>query len=134
MRLFYNKYPKYQTVSGKLSWSHYVELLLIESDLARSFYEKQAEKENWSFRELKRQKNTMLFERIALSKDKQGVLDMAKEGLVVGKPEDAIKDPYILEFLGLEEPEKYNESDIENKVISNLKYFILELGKDFLFV
>ncbi|MFH1275965.1 MAG: PDDEXK nuclease domain-containing protein [Candidatus Woesearchaeota archaeon] len=118
----------------KLSWTHYCELLKVKENLARSFYEKQSERENWSYRELRRQINSMLFERIALSKDKQGVLDLAKEGQIIEKPADVIKDPYILEFLGLEECEKYNESDIENKVISNLKNFILELGRDFLFV
>lgn len=107
MRLFYLKYPKFQTVSGKLSWSHYTELLGVAEDLARSFYEKQCLKERWSVRELKRQINSLLFERIALSKDKEGVLELSRQGQLVEKPQDAIKDPYILEFLGLEESQKY---------------------------
>jgi predicted nuclease of restriction endonuclease-like (RecB) superfamily len=118
----------------KLSWTHYCELLKVKENLARSFYENQSEKENWSYRELRRQINSLLFERIALSKDKQGVLDLAKEGQIIENPEDAIKDPYVLEFLNLEESHNYSETEVENMVISNLKNFILELGRDFLFV
>ena len=134
MRLFYIKYPKYQTLSGKLSWSHYIELLMISEDLARAFYEKQCEKESWSLRELRRQVNSLLFERIALSKDKAGVLELSKRGQIIEKPEDTIKSPYILEFLGLEESKNYSETELENVIISKLKDFILELGRDFLFV
>ncbi len=134
MRLFYLKYPKFQTVSGKLSWSHYTELLGVAEDLARSFYEKQCLKERWSVRELKRQINSLLFERIALSKDKEGVLKLSRQGQLVEKPQDAIKDPYILEFLGLEESQKYSETEVEERIISKLKDFLLELGRDFLFV
>jgi len=99
MRLLYLKYQKFQTLSGKLSWSHHVELLSVSDDLARPFYEKQCIKENWSVRELNRQINSMLFERIALSKDKKGVLELAKRGQIIEKGEDIIKDPYVLEFL-----------------------------------
>lgn len=134
MRKFYLIFPKSETLSRKLSWSHYVELLKVKEDLARSFYEKQCEKENWSVRELVRQKNSLLFERIALSKDKEGVLEMGKKGQIVEKAEDAIKEPYVLKFLGLEESHKYSETEMEELVISNLKEFILEMGKDFLFV
>ena len=134
MRQLYLNYPKCQTLSGELSWSHYLELLEINNDLTRSFYEKQSIGERWSVRELKRQKNSMLFERLALSKDKGGVLELSRKGQLIQKPEDAIKDPYILEFLGLDERTKYTEMDLEEQVITKLKSFILELGKDFLFV
>ncbi len=134
MRLVYLKYPKFQTLSGKLSWSHYVELLSVSDDLGRSFYEKQCIKENWSVRELKRQTNSMLFERIALSKDKKSVLELARKGQIIEKPRDAIKEPYILEFLNLPENYRYNEKQLEQKIIDNLQMFLLELGKGFAFV
>jgi hypothetical protein len=117
MRLFYQNFPirqtlsdesqKPQTLSSKfepmLSWSHYCELLKVEETLARSFYEQEAIQNNWSVRELKRQINSMLFERLSLSKDTKAVMKMAKKGQIVEKPEDAIKDSYILEFLNLKE-------------------------------
>jgi predicted nuclease of restriction endonuclease-like (RecB) superfamily len=134
MRLLYLKYPKCQTLSGKLSWSHYVELLNVSDDLARSFYEKQCIKENWSVRELKRQINSMLFERVALSKDKKGVLKLAKEGHIIEKEEDVIKDPYVLEFLNIPIDYRYTEKQLEQKLIDNLQMFLLELGKGFAFV
>ncbi len=140
MRLFYLAYQKCQTVSGKsqfepiLSWSHYCELLKTEEPLARSFYEKEASQNNWSVRELKRQINSMLFERLALSKDTRTVMRMAKKGQIIEKPEDAIKDPYILEFLNLKEETSYTESDLEQAVIDKLEYFLLEIGKGFSFV
>jgi len=129
-----SEFQKTQTVSAKLSWSHYCELLKVKEDLARSFYEKQCEKEDWSLRELRRQINSLLFERIALSKDVKGVLELAKKGQIIEKPADVIKDPYVLEFLGLEESHKYSETEVESVIVSNLKNFILELGKDFMFV
>lgn len=134
MRLFYLKYPKSQTLSDQLSWSRYVELLMIEDDLERSFYEKQCLKENWSVRELKRQKNSALFERIALSKDKKGVLALAEEGHIIEKAEDLVKEPYIFEFLGIAEDYRYSERELEQKVIDNLQQFLLELGRGFTFV
>ena len=111
MRLFYLRYQKFQTVSGKLSWSHYVELSGIEDDLERSFYEKQCDRESWSIRELRRQKDTALFHRIALSKDKKEVKKLSTKGLIVQKPDDIIKDPYVLEFVGLKENKKYLEKN-----------------------
>ena len=99
MRLFYIKYSKSETLSHQLNWSHYFELLKVEDDLERSFYEKQCIKENWSVRELKRQKNSALFERIAFSKDKKEILELAKKGLLIEKATDAVKYPYVLEFL-----------------------------------
>ncbi len=134
MRLLYLKYPKFQTLSGKLSWSHYVELLGVSDDLARSFYEKQCVKENWSVRELRRQINSMLFERLALSKDKKGVLQLAREGHIIEKEEDIIKDPYVFEFLGIPEQYQYTEKELEQRLIDNLQMFLLELGKGFAFI
>ncbi|MEW5896274.1 MAG: PDDEXK nuclease domain-containing protein [Nanoarchaeota archaeon] len=134
MRLFYLKYPKSETLSHQLGWSHYFELLKIEDDLERSFYEKQCINENWSVRELKRQKNSALFERIALSKDKKGVLALAQKGHIVEKAGDLVKDPYVLEFLGIAEDYKYSEKELEQNVIDNLQKFLLELGKGFTFV
>jgi len=134
MRRFYHCYKIRQTVSAKLSWSYYVELLSVEDNLARNFYEKQCINEKWSVRELRRQKNSLLFERIALSKDKQGVLDLSRKGQLIEKPEDLIKDPYVLEFLKIPENYKYSERDLEQKIIDNLQMFLLELGKGFTFV
>lgn len=134
MRLFYLTYEKFQTVSGKLNWSHYAELLSISNDLARSFYEKQCINENWSVRELKRQRNTGLFERLAISKDKKGVLKLSQQGQLVEKAEDVVKDPYVFEFLKMQEPQVYSGKDLEKKLIDNLGHFLLELGKGFAFV
>jgi predicted nuclease of restriction endonuclease-like (RecB) superfamily len=134
MRLFYIKYPKSETVSHQLTWSHYFELLKVEDDLARSFYEKQSIKEKWSIRELKRQKNSMLFERIALSKDKKGVLKLSEQGEIVENSKDIIREPYVLEFLGIAENYRYSEKELEQKIIDNLQMFLLELGKGFTFV
>lgn len=134
MRLLYVQYPKSETLSHKLSWSHYFELLKVDDDLARSFYEKQCIKENWSVREFKRQKNSMLFERIALSKDKKGVLKLAEKGQVIEKNHDLIKEPYVLEFLGIPESHQYSEKELEQKIIDNLQMFLLELGKGFAFI
>jgi len=97
MRLFYTKYPKSQTLSDFLSWSHYVELLSISDDLERSFYEQQIIIDKWSVRELKRQKKTALFHRLALSKDKEGILALAKKGHKIQTSDDLVKDPYIFE-------------------------------------
>lgn len=132
------KSQKRQTPSDEfepmLSWSHYCELLKVEEPLARSFYEQEAVQNNWSVRELKRQINSMLFERLALSKDTKAVIKMAKKGQIIEKPQDAIKDPYILEFLKLKEETSYTESQLEQALIDKLQYFLLELGKGFSFV
>jgi predicted nuclease of restriction endonuclease-like (RecB) superfamily len=133
-RLFYIKYPIFQTLSGKLSWSHYAELLSISDDLERNFYEKQSEKDNWSFRELKRQINSALFQRIALSKDKAGVLELARDGHEVLIPNDIIKDPYIFEFLQIPQHEIVKEKGLEELLVNNLQKFLLELGKGFSYV
>lgn len=101
IRQFYLKFQNIQTLSGQLSWSHYAEILKADSDLEISFYTRQCEKEHWSVRELKRQMKSMLFHRLALSKDKEGVLENAEKGAKVHQPVDLIKDPYVFEFLGL---------------------------------
>lgn len=134
MRLFYLTYKKSQTLSGKLSWSHYCLLLSISDKRARQFYEKEAINSNWSVRELERQIGSLLYERLCLSRDKKGVFELSKKGQIIEKPKDMVKDPYVLEFLGMPESEKLTEKKIESKIIEHLKAFILELGKGFLFV
>lgn len=128
------KTPITQRFEPLLSWSHYCELLKVRDPLARSFYEQEALQENWSVRQLKRQIGSLLFERLALSKDKGKVLQLAREGQVVERAEDALKDPYILEFLDLREDPSYTESDLEQAIMDRLQYFLLELGKGFCFV
>src|SRR5690606_15530144 len=134
MRAFYIKYPICETLSHKLSWSHYVELTKIDDPLERSFYEQQSIKENWNIRELKRQKKSSLFLRLAASKDKAGILQLAKQGQTVSKPDDIIRDPYVLDFLKIPEPHHYTESELENRIIEHLQHFLLELGKGFAFI
>lgn len=133
-RRFYLKYPKIQTVSGFLSWSHIVTLLSVENDLARSFYNKECIKNRWSVRELERQMNSMLFERLALSRDKKGVLKLAAKGQLIEKAQDIIKDPYVLEFLEIPEKHQYSEEELEERIINNMQSFLLELGKGFSFI
>lgn len=118
----------------KLTWTHYVFLMRIEDENERSFYEIETEKNNWSVRELKRQYDSALYARLALSRDKEGILKLAKEGQIIEKPKDIIKDPYILEFLGLPEMHQYSESDLEEQIINKLEHFLLELGHGFAFV
>lgn len=120
--------------SPSLSWSHYRALLKVKNSVARKFYEKEAETNCWSVRELERQIGSLLFERLAKSKDKVGLLKLACNGQEISKPEDAIKDPLILEFLGLPESEQLIESDLEAALINNLQKFLLELGKGFAFI
>ena len=134
MRKFYLKYPNCQTVSDKLSWSHICELIKLDDDLERSFYERQTVNENWSVRELQRQIDSALFLRLAVSRDKEGILSLAQRGIEIQKPEDAIKSTYTLEFLNLPESSQYTESDLEQRLIDNLQKFLLELGKGFTFV
>lgn len=134
MRLFFLSYKTGVTLSHQLTWSHYIELLKTDNNLERSFYEKQSINEKWSVRELRRQRNSALFQRLALSKDKEGVLKLAEEGQIIVNKTDLIKDPYILEFLGLPEEERYSEQDLEKRIIENLQHFLLELGKGFAFI
>jgi len=116
-----------------LSWTHYVLLLTIKDPDARSFYEIEATNAGWSVPELKRQKASSLYERLALSRDKDGIKRLAKEGQLITKPEDLFKEPLVLEFLGLDERARYSESDLESAIITHLEKFLLELGKGFLF-
>lgn len=133
-RKFYLDYPIFPTLSGKLSWSHYAELLTISDIKSRTFYENQAIKEKWSIRELRRQINSSLYERLALSKDKDAVIKLSEKGQIINTPKDIIKDPYIFEFLDLPEQKIVKEKDLEEKLIDNLQQFLLELGKGFSFV
>lgn len=134
MRLLYLRYPISQKPSHLLSWSHYVELLKLEDDLERQFYEQQAIRERWSVPELKRQKKSQLFLRLAASKDKEGILELAQQGQVVSQPSDLLREPYILEFLKVPEPYHVSETQLEALLIQNLQPFLLELGKGFTFV
>ena len=134
MRLFYIKYPKGVTASHLLSWSHYYELLKIKDDIEREFYEKQTIIENWSIRELRRQKKTGLFQRIALSKNKKEILELAKSGHKPKNENDLIKEPYVFEFLGVPQNSILTETQLEKKLLDNLQHFLLELGKGFAFV
>ena len=128
-----------QTASGQserpfsLSWSHYVFLLGIKKANERHFYEIEAASQNWTLREFKRQFDSGLYERLALSRDKDGIRQLAKEGQTVCQPQDLLKEPLVLEFLGLSEQARYSESDLEAAIISQIGHFLLELGKGFLF-
>ncbi|RMG16005.1 MAG: DUF1016 domain-containing protein [Bacteroidetes bacterium] len=131
MRLCYLCYPNIESLSHQLTWSHYVELLKIDNELERSFYEKQAIREGWTVRELKRQKKSALFLRLAASQDKPGILKLAKQGKLIEKPEDLLRDPYVFEFLKITEPYHLSEKALETRLIDNLQAFLLELGKGF---
>lgn len=123
-----------QTAFAKLTWTHFVRLLSVKDKDERSFYLIETAENNWSVRELDRQINSSLFERLLLSKDKKGVKALAEKGQIIENVEDALKDPYVLEFLGLEESIKYSESELEAAIIDNLENFLLEFGKGFSFV
>jgi len=116
-----------------LSWSHYVILSKIKDSNERLFYEIESTQSNWSVREMERQLNSSLFERLALSKDKKKVKELANKGQIIDKPEDVLKTSYVLEFLGLEEKATYTESDLETAIINKIEHFLLEMGKGFLF-
>ncbi|MBP6455093.1 MAG: DUF1016 family protein [Chitinophagaceae bacterium] len=146
IRQFYSVYSKTQTLSAEfkksktlsdefnLSWSHYMKLMRIDDEQERKFYEIESYKNNWSLRELNRQYDSALYTRLALSKDKNEILQLSTNGQTLEKPQDAIKDPYILEFIGLPENSNYSESDLEQKLIDKLEHFLLELGNGFTFV
>ena len=135
MKSFYLAYGKGQTVSDqfKLSWSHYLILMRIENINERNFYEIESIENNWSLRELRRQIDSALYERLVLSIDKEKIKLLSLKGQILEKPEDVVKDPYVLEFLGLEEKSDYSENELETAIINNLEKFIMELGKGFLF-
>ncbi|MBR1816277.1 MAG: DUF1016 family protein [Lachnospiraceae bacterium] len=137
MRAFYLNYPKCQSLTGKLTWTHYCELLGIADKDKRSFYEKECEKSGWSVRELKRQIDTSLFERLLLSDgraNKEKVISLAETGIELNKPSDIIKDPYVFEFLGVPEDKPIMESDLEKALVAHIEKFLLELGRGFMFV
>lgn len=137
MRLFYLQYPICQTMSGKLSWSHYCELLTVSDVDKRGFYEKECIDSKWSVRELKRQIESSLFERLWLSKgtaNKEIVAKITQKGIDQTKPEDVIKDPYVFEFLGIPENKAMAENDLEAALVRQIEDFLLELGKGFMFV
>lgn len=139
-------FSKSQSLTGKLesgvkpeprpftlSWTHYVFLLGIKNPDERSFYEIEATSQNWAVRELKRQFDSGLYERLALSRDKKGIRQLARKGQIVSEPKDVLKEPLVLEFLGLNEQARYSESDLETAIINRIEHFLLELGKGFLF-
>lgn len=137
MRSFYLAYQKFQTVSGKLSWSHYCELLGVSDPDKRSFYEQESLRSNWSVRELKRQIKTSLFERLLLSDgrvNKEKVLKLAQAGQTIHEPEDVLKDPYVFEFLALPEKKPILEKELHQRLLRHLEEFLLELGRGFMFV
>jgi predicted nuclease of restriction endonuclease-like (RecB) superfamily len=121
------------SVKFRLSWSHYLFLISISDLNERQFYEVEAQNQGWSLRELKRQFNSSLYERLALSRDKAGVKELSQKGQLIDKPTNVIKNPYVLEFLNLDEKIKYSETDLETAIIDKLEHFLLELGKGFLF-
>jgi predicted nuclease of restriction endonuclease-like (RecB) superfamily len=141
MRKFYLTYSKAQTPSAelqkpkfKLSWSHYLVLIRIKKEEERQFYEVKSKSNNWSVRELKRQFDSSLYQRLVLSRDKDGVKELSEKGQLINVPKDAIKEPYVLEFLGLDEKDRYSENDLEKAIIDKIEQFLLELGKGFAFV
>ena len=137
MRNLYLSYPIFQTLSGKLTWSHYCELLSISDERKRSFYEQESINANWSVRELKRQIKTSLFERLLLSsgeENKEKILDLALKGNEINSASDIVRDPYVFEFLGIPEEKQVMESDLEKALINHIEKFLLELGKGFMYV
>lgn len=134
MRKFYLAFPICETVSHKLTWSHYFELLKCDNPLEMQFYYNEAIKEGWKVRELKRQMKSCLFQRLALSTDKAGVLALANEGHQVQTPQDIIRDPFVLEFTGLPKQKYYKESELEKSLKDHMEQFLLEMGRGFAFV
>lgn len=137
MRNLYLSYPIFQTLSGKLTWSHYCELLSISDERKRSFYEQESINANWSVRELKRQIKTSLFERLLLSsgdENKEKILNLALKGNEINSASDIVRDPYVFEFLGIPEEKPIMESDLEKALINHIEKFLLELGKGFMYV
>ena len=134
MRKFYLMYPIWKTVSAKLSWSHYLELIKIEEVPKRNFYLNECINAKWSVRELQRQRDSLLYERLAISADKEKILELSEKGQVLETGKDLVKDPFVLEFLDIKENTNYLESDLEKNIIEHLKEFLLELGKGFSYV
>ena len=134
MRKLYLTFPKSETLSHQLTWSNYFELLKCDDELEMQFYMKECIKEGWKVRELKRQINSSLYQRLALSTDKAGVLALANEGHQVLSASDIIHDPYVLEFTGLPLQKRYKETDLEKALKANMEKFLLELGRGFAFI
>lgn len=134
MRKFYNYFPIATTVSSQLSWSHYLELIKIEEEPKRNFYLNECISSRWSVRELGRQRDSLLYERLTLSADKEKILELAEKGQIIKTSKDLVKDPFVLEFLDIKENTNYLESDLEKNILEHLKDFLLELGKGFMFV
>lgn len=133
MRKFYLVFTKSETVSHLLTWSHYFEILKLDNPLEISFYVHECENAHWSVRELKRQRDSMLFHRVAAGKDKKEILQLANKGVELQKPEDILRDPYILEFVGIPEQRPFKEGELEEAIERNMGRFLLELGKGFAF-
>ena len=131
MRRFYEYFPIWSAVPTELSWSHFQEVIRISREEERTFYLNEAIKSNWGYRELGRQINTKLFDRLLISPDKEEILELSKNGLIPKQPEDLLKTPYIFEFTGLKENKKYLETDLEKALLSHLTEFLLELGTGF---
>ena len=134
MRKFYLMYPIWKTVSAKLSWSHYLELIKIDEEPKRNFYLNECINSRWSVRELQRQRDSLLYERLTLSANKEKILELAEKGQILKTSKDLVKDPFVLEFLDIKENTDYLESDLEKNIIEHLKEFLLELGKGFSYV
>lgn len=134
MRKFYIYFPIATTLSSQLSWSHYLEILKIEEEAKRNFYIKETINSKWSVRELQRQRDSLLYERLTLSANKEKVLELAAKGQVLKTSIDLVKDPFVLEFLDIKENTDYLETDLEKNILEHLKEFLLELGKGFMFV
>ncbi len=134
MRAFFLAYPKVDALRRQLSWTHYRLLLRVDNPNGRAFYEAEAVNARWSTRELERQIDSLLFDRLALSRDKAGVLALAQKGHEITQPADLIKDPFVLEFTGLRQDERLLESDLEQALLAKLQQFLLELGKGFAFM
>ena len=137
MRLFYTRYKNFQPLAGKLSWSHYCYLIYIEDDDERSFYERECINCKWSKRELKRQIDSSLFQRLLLSNgkaNKKKVYELSKKGQKISEPTDILKDPYVFEFLGIREEKPNLESDLEKRLVNHISEFLMELGKGFMYV
>lgn len=134
MRQFYLTYKNFHALRGELTWTHYRLLLRVENEKARNFYLLETIDNKWSTREFERQINSLLYERVTLSKDKEEVKQISQKGQIIKNPLDLIKDPYVLEFLGVKDNQKFREKDIESLLLDKLKEFLLELGKGFSFV
>lgn len=134
MRKFYICFSISTTLSSKLSWSHYLEIIKIDEENKRNFYINESINSNWSVRELQRQIASLLYERLTISANKEKILEISKEGQTLKNGKDLIKDPFVLEFLDINENTDYLESDLEKNILKHLKEFLLELGKGFMFV